>query len=160
MNKFILILIFLCPSSVWAQRVFVTGSWNVSMSTPTEAGSDYTVSYVESADDQTKVTITHISLLLPTFTIRVRHTPAEPWPAGLVLKTKRTSGGEGLNLASLSGGVSYITLTNTDQIYFSLGGLISLTAVNNVAIQYRIEGISVLLPVKNYATTVTYTVSN
>ncbi len=160
MNKVILVLLFLCPSCLFAQRVFVSGSWNLSLATPTEAGSDYALSYVESAADQTKVTITHLSLLLPTFTISVRHTPAEPWPAGLVLKTKRTSGGEGLNLASLSGGVSYITLTNTDQVYFSLGGLLSLTAVNNVAIQYRIEGISVLLPVKNYATTVIYTVSN
>jgi hypothetical protein len=47
------------------------------------------------------------------------------------------------------------------QIYAGVGKKQQLAFnKNNVPIQYRIQGASVLLPVKTYTTTVVYTISN
>jgi len=78
------------------------------------------------------------------------------WDSSLKLYVQRT--GNGTGIAILSGGTTYIQLTSTPQVFFT--GLLNLTASrDNIPIQYKIEGLSVTLPVKTYTTTVTYTVS-
>lgn len=78
------------------------------------------------------------------------------WDSSLKLYVQRT--GNGTGIAILTGGTTYIQLSSTPQTFF--GGLLNLFAHrDNIPIQYKIEGLSVMLPVKTYTTTVTYTIS-
>lgn len=165
-------LVLLFVSGGYAQRITVTGNWTVPnmnnpMPVPVEAGSDYNLSYIESTSNETLLTVNNAGILLPTFHIDVT---GPMLPSGVTLKVMRTGGGFALNLLGLNLGIllgnysgtpinQYLTLTTTQQPFFSFSGVVLLASVNDIPIQYRLEGLSVLLPVDTYNTTVTYTVS-
>ncbi|GAA4433804.1 hypothetical protein GCM10023091_07830 [Ravibacter arvi] len=183
MRRGVLLLCLLLPVTViYAQKITVTGNWSVpnfNSQKPVEAGSDYVSSFVESASNQTLLNVNGtggvLGLLLTGFNIQVRQTVTGPaLPPGLILRARRT--GEGLGyliglvpLPNILGyytnyGVpknEYLTLTSANQNFFGFFATASLSlgSVNDIPIQYRLEGLSVLLPVNTYSITVTYTVS-
>ncbi len=55
---------------------------------------------------------------------------------------------------------TYLPVTSVSQDFFGIIKIVNLGAVNNIPIQYKLDGLSVLVPVDTYSTTVTYTVSN
>lgn len=145
-----------------SQNISATPGWNYSVTSGTisEAGSDYSVSPTSSTN-QTLVSITGLALFGDTYTVRV-HKLDSDWNNSLSLQVIRTGAGtvSGFGSGTITGGLSYITLTNVSQVFFSgTSGFLS-TSRNNIPIQYRISGLSVLLPVKTYTTTVVYTVSD
>src|SRR5690606_8536742 len=114
-----------------------------------------------------------LGILLPSFTVEVKQTVTGPsLPSGVILSARRTGDGSGYLLGllpapELFGNYSgvpknqYLILTISDQTFFSFSALLSLNLgrVLGIPIQYKLEGLSVLLPVDTYSVTVTYTVS-
>lgn len=150
--------------SIWASgyahgqiiSVTVTGSWNAEVITPiTEAGLDYT-SNITSASNQSLLDVSAQSSDPYTVTIQKQDTD---WNSDLTLWARRT--GTGTGGASISGGENYIPLTASSQFFFD--GIIAQQAgprVTGIPIQYEIRGLSVLIPIKSYSTTIIYTVTS
>jgi hypothetical protein len=160
----LILAFFLCVVSTYGQKIIVNGgNWVVTAPTLTEAGTNYASSFTESASNQTIINATARSILglLPTFKVYVHKINSGiSWPSSLTLSARRTSGGNGLALlAALSGGISYQTITSSPTLFFQYGGVLSLTNINDIHIQYRIDGISVLTPVGTYSTTVYFTIT-
>lgn len=160
----IVLAVFLCVISTYGQRITVSGvNWVVTAPALTEAGNNYSTTFTESASNQTIINATARSIigLLPTFKVYVHKINSGiSWPSGLTLSARRTSGGNGLALlAALNGGVNYQTITGSSTLFFQYGGVLSLTNINDINIQYRFDGISVLTPVGSYSTTVYYTIT-
>ncbi|WP_221392215.1 hypothetical protein [Dyadobacter sp. NIV53] len=88
--------------------------------------------------------------------VSVQQSGISNWDPALKISVRRT--GDGTGGAIIGGGAAYIQLTTSSQAFFS--GLLGLGfSRDNVPIQYKIEGLSVLLPVKTYTTTIIYTIS-
>lgn len=161
------LVLFIClfyTFSSYGQKIIVNGSnWIVTAPTLSEAGSNYSSSFIESIPNQTSIDATAWSFLglLPSFKVFVHKVvTGTAWPAELLLSVRRTSGGNTLALlAALSGGVNYQVISNTSNSFFQYGGLLNLTNINNISIQYKIEGISVLTPISTYSATVYYTIT-
>jgi hypothetical protein len=120
-------------------------------STITKAGKNYEHIETSSASQ----TLLKVNALL-TWSITAHLSSTSNWDSSLKLYVQRT--GNGTGIAILSGGTTYIQLTSTPQTFF--GGLLNLLAHrDNIPIQYKIDGLSVILPTKTYTTTVTYTIS-
>lgn len=154
----ILIFSFLCFNG-FSQGISASGNWtySVPVNTITEAGSDYSLVPV-SASNQTLLDLSNLKNS-PNFTVMVNKVDSD-WNNLLNLQVKRIgTGGLGKKGGTISGGVDYISITNSPQVFFS-GSNISEKSINNITLQYGLNGISVLLPVKTYTTTVVYTISN
>ncbi|SDD48753.1 hypothetical protein SAMN04487996_101139 [Dyadobacter soli] len=120
-------------------------------STITKAGKNYEHVETSSASQ----TLFKVNALLG-WTLTAHLSTTSNWDPSLKLYVQRT--GNGTGIAILSGGTTYIQLTSTPQVFFT--GLLNLLAHrDNIPIQYKIEGLSVMLPVKTYTATVTYTIS-
>jgi hypothetical protein len=141
-----------------SQTISATPGWNyiVPSGTITEAGTNYSIS-PESAVNQTLISMAGFPIF-ETYAVTV-HKSDTDWNSGLTLQVQRTGTGTTGFFGSTNGGAAYITLTNSPQAFFN-GNIGFANTKNNVPIQYRIQGASVLLPVKSYTTTVVYTVSN
>jgi hypothetical protein len=164
MRKFLkisIVLLLWCSVSN-AQSITASPGWSYSVTSGTvsEAGSDYSISPTSSTN-QTLVSITGLAVFGDTYTVSVNKLDSD-WNNSLSLQVIRTGAGTagGFGGGSITGGLSYITLTNINQVFFSgTTGFLSGSR-NNVPIQYRITGASVLLPVKTYTTTIVYTFSD
>ena len=147
-----LLIAFLMHSSAWsAPSISGSGSWILTIG-PLDliagAGSELVASY-ESAVDAV--------LLAPNptpaklfYRVDVRRVDTA-WHGNFVLWIKRS--GDGTGSGSISGGTTYLTVTTTDQTFF--------TGVDdrlNVPIQFRLTGISIQIPPGDYETTVFYTI--
>lgn len=157
MKKYILLFVSLINSVAFAQITITNGAagatWTIPTlsSTITHAGKNY--EHVESSG--TSHTLLKVNAVL-VWAISVSQTNISNWDSGLKLFVRRT--GDGTGGAIISGGTTYIQLTASNQAFFS--GLLGLGfSRDNVPVQYKIEGLSVLLPVKTYTTTVLYTIS-
>jgi hypothetical protein len=151
-------------SSLWVsgytygqiKSVTVTGSWSASVTTTiTEAGLNYTGN-VTSASDQSLIDISAQNNDPYTVTIQEQDTD---WNSNVTVWARRT--GVGTGGTAISGGVDYIQLIASAQFFFS--GAIAQPAdprVVGIPIQYEIRGLSVLVPVKSYSTTIIYTVTS
>lgn len=132
-------------------NISVTGNWTrtIAASDISEAGNDYPAAYVSNLN-QTLMTISPnnnnklINVLVSRDNIA--------WHNNLNLKVKRTANGTNGN-TNISGGLIFQTITSVDANFFTCTG-----THNFVPLQYEISGISVVLPVQNYSTTITYTV--
>ncbi len=167
---FWLLCILLSSLEMYAQSITVTGNWtipNFNAQKPVEAGSDYNPNYIESTSNETLLNVNNAGILLPTFHVAVT---GPTLPSGLTLQVRRTGGGTAINLLGANLGIllgnytgtplnQYLTLTPMQQPFFSFSGVLLLASVNNIPVQYRLEGLSALLPVNAYSLTVTYTVS-
>lgn len=152
-----ILLFFCCLEKPFAQSITASPGWNLSVAsgTITEAGNNYSGSF-SSATNQTLVSCT--TGFFANYTVSV-HKIDTDWNTSLSLWVQRTGTGTGGFLSSISGGTSYIQLTNSPQVLYT-GNMFFGTSRNNVPIQYQIQGLSVLLPVKTYTTTVIYTITD
>jgi hypothetical protein len=87
------------------------------------------------------------------YTISINKTDID-WIAGLSLWVGRTGDGTASS-ATISANVPFIQLTYLDQALFT-GNKDRI----NIPLQFEIRGLSVLLPAKQYTTTIVFTISN
>lgn len=128
-------------------------TWSVSSlsSTITKAGKNYEHIETSSASQ----TLFRVNAAI-AWSITAHLSTTSNWDSSLKLYVQRT--GNGTGIAIVTGGTTYMQLTATPQLFFS--GLLNVFANrDNIPVQYKIEGLSVMLPVKTYTTTVTYTIS-
>ncbi|QRQ99867.1 hypothetical protein [Dyadobacter sandarakinus] len=151
------IWLLLLSGAACSQSVTISNSsgstWSVATlsSTITSAGKNY--EHVETS--AASHSLFKVNALLG-WTISVQQTATATWDPSLKLFVRRT--GDGTGGAIINGGTTYIQVSSTTQSFF--GGLLGLSfARDNVPVQYKIEGLSVTLPVKTYSTTILYTVS-
>ncbi|GGD71268.1 hypothetical protein GCM10011514_39220 [Emticicia aquatilis] len=146
------------------QAISVSGNWLPSITAISTTGSDYSPSTLTSAANQTLITASGLGSLLvaKNYRISVSKTNTD-WHNNLVLTARRTGAGTPsiLSAVSASGGTTAQTITNISTAFFtinvsflSLGGI----SLSNIPIEYSLSGISVILPVKTYSTTITYTI--
>lgn len=145
----------LSASAASAQTLSINSgtTWSVSSlsSTVTKAGKNYEHVETSSASQ----TLFKVNAAL-AWSIYAHLSNTSNWDSSLKLYAQRT--GNGTGIAILTGGTSYIQLTSSPQLFFS--GLLNLFAHrDNIPVQYKIEGLSVMLPVKTYTATITYTIS-
>jgi hypothetical protein len=158
MKYFFIIFSFFALTRSLAQSVNASQGWTVSIaSSITEAGSDYATTTSTSAANQTLLDL-NLTKNTP-YTVMV-HKIDTDWNNGLTLSSRRTGAGtSGSGGGTISGGLSYIALTGSPQVFFT-GVAGNSGRANNIPIQYQISGISVTIPVKTHITTVVYTISN
>ncbi len=152
MKNFTLIVFLMISNVLFSQKIVFKGSsWNWPptsnwSSDLTEAGNDYFGTYTSSTS-QTKISISNGK----SDKTRVEVRKDDDWPPNLILQIKCT------NRSKVdSGGKNFQTITDNDAFF--------LTTDNgnqtDIPLQYSINGISVLLPVKDYTTTIWFTVSD
>lgn len=155
---FTCLLYFFCE----AQQTLTikNGAWAPSVTTIGEAGSDYASTTIESSATQTQIDLKLVQTAgLNFYTVYIRRTDSGTnWnTAGLQIWVRRTSDGTGAGAKSTNaGGTSYQEITTSD-LYFFEGFNDNDKLRSNIGIQYQITGVSVLVPVANYSTTITYT---
>lgn len=159
-NYFPLFLLFLISHISRAQlttSLTVTGSdWTVtslsSASTITKAGKNYEPTASElSLSTQTYI---KVSALL-AWGIRIQQTSTLNWDTSLKIYAQRM--GDGIGGAAISGGTTPVEVSTQIGTFFT-GSLNLGFSKESIPIQYKITGLSVLLPAKTYTTTITYTV--
>lgn len=152
MRKWGLWLWMLLPGQVWAQS-----SWNVSVgaNSITEAGNNYSTSAVESAANQFLFDI--VGGPSTNFTLTVNRLDAD-WSNLLSVLVRRTGPGAGSG-GFIAGGDNYQMVTTLPQT-LSFGTFGPSGRRNNIPVQIRLAGISVLVPAKTYTTTLVFTISN
>jgi hypothetical protein len=152
-NVIILIGFLAFVNTMFSQGIelTVTGNWakNIAASDISEAGNDYPTTYASNTN-QTLLTINPKNWNKEII-VYVSKSDIS-WNSNLNLKVKRTSNGTNGN-ANINGGIIYQTITNLDANFFTCKGYHTF-----VPLQYEITGISVLLPVQSYSSTITYTV--
>ena len=124
-------------------------TWSVPTlsSTITKAGKNYEHVETSSASQ----TLFKVNALL-AWSISAHLSSTSNWDSSLKLYVQRT--GSGTGIAIVTGGTTYMQLTTTPQLFFS--GLLNVLAHrDNIPVQYKIEGLSVM----PYTTTITYTIS-
>lgn len=166
MKKYLLAFLFLIISSVSQAQLTtsltVTGSdWSVntlsSASTITKAGKNYESAASESSSlSQTYIKVSAIL----AWQINVQLSSTANWDPALKISVLRT--GDGMGGARITGGNTTFQQVTTGVQPFFNGTLVLVTlgfGRENIPVQYKIEGLSVLLPVKTYSTTILYTVT-
>lgn len=139
--------------------VTVTGGWvnNISPSDISDAGNDYPIAYTSNIN-QTLLTIIpkNYNKLIYVYVTRSDIV----WHNNLTLKIRRTSNGTNNN-NTINGGLLYQTITNAQPPSNAPSAITPLFTCEgpfiNLSFQYEITGISVVLPVQSYATTIYFT---
>lgn len=153
MKNLILISFLAISINLFGQgiNITVTGNWmkTIAASDISEAGNDYPTAYTSNTN-QTLLTINPTNNKKQIIVYVKRSDIA--WHTALTLKVKRTGSGTTPN-SIIGGGLIYQAITNLDANFFTCEGYNTF-----VPLQYEITGISVVLPVQSYATTITYTV--
>lgn len=153
MKNLIFITFLIISYSLFGQGfdMTVTGNWTrtINASDISEAGDDYPTTYSSNLN-QTLLTIDPKNKNKP-FVVFV-HKEDIIWSAALTLKIRRTSNGTNGN-STISNGIDYQAITINDSYFFTCKDLVTF-----VPLQYEITGISVLLPVQTYSTSVIFTV--
>jgi hypothetical protein len=110
------------------------------------AGSDLNSTY-ESSENAAAINITADS----TWSLNVKKSDVN-WNRDLLLYVKRTSSGSG---GSVSGGTSYLQLTDIDQFFFT-----GSSSVSEINLQLKLSGMSIQISPANYSTKVYFTVQD
>lgn len=154
MKNFTLIVFILISNVLFSQSInVVTNSgWSktISVSDIAEAGNDYAGTYV-SSNNQTKITISPRRKNNTTVISIRKEYDFGDWHPNLDLQIKRTD----INNSDSNGGLLFQTITDMDAVFFETKG-----TQKEIPLQYKINGISVLLPVQDYTTTIIFTVYN
>lgn len=132
-----------------------------------EAGTDYATDFsLESLVNQSEMDVTPLlsSLLPPLFgwSVQASITSVVDWHPDLELSVRRSGDGTGsailgvlggvLVSPSISGGETYQTLSVVPNTFFT-----GRAHYNDIPIQYKVSGMSVLIPTKTYTAEVLYT---
>lgn len=148
------ILIAFTPVLLSAGSVDANGSWTEtirSTNLTAGAGSDLSATYTSPAD-QASVDITLTTEAADQWRVDVKKSDMN-WHADTHLFIRRSSDGSpGMSGATISGGTSYMEVTDVDQAFFSGSG-----DRLNAGIQFRLTGFSVQVPPGSYSTTVILT---
>ncbi len=157
MKKTLIILIILISNNSFSQKIKVKGNWRktFSISDIKGAGSDYNEYYL-SKMNQTKLSVSSANSekqenLYADFKIYVSKDD-DVWNSNLIIQVRRTSNGKNNNLNIFSG-TEFQTITDSPIYFFNTIG-----KQKNIHIQYKVIGLSVLLPAKSYSTVIIFTV--
>jgi len=152
-TRFLILLIIFVSITIWekiqATDIAVTGSWVLSIGATdlvAGAGSDLEPNYT-SASDAVQIDISNTA---GNWQVDVRRTDSN-WHSNFILKVKRTSDGTGSG--TISGGTTEVTVTQTDQEFFT-----GSSDRGDVHVELTLENVSVQIPPDSYMTTVYYTV--
>ena len=155
----IIVLIFVFDYSL-GQNISVKRKWtcNVRANHIGDAGEDYDRNY-ESGRGKVRLAIEH------TFGNEIRGynwdiTVSKQdinWDQRLKIFARRTNEGTPVNYYTsyMVGGETYMQIEDFEKIFFS-----GFRGHTNIKIQYKIEGVSVLIPVDVYRTNIVYTVTS
>ncbi|WP_341224755.1 hypothetical protein [uncultured Arcticibacterium sp.] len=166
----VIFISFACNTS--KAQLTVTGTdWvpSIDASSVTEAGIDYASDFsIESLVNQSEMDVTPIlSALLPplfNWTVQASMTSVVNWHPNLELALRRSGDGTGSSLSTglglgltiisprINGGENYQSLTVVPTTFFT-----GRARYQDIPIQYKISGLSVLIPTKTYSTDVLYT---
>lgn len=142
-------------------NITATGQWDYTVSDfdITEAGLDFQGTYA-SAASQVEIDIFRaggffVNLFNYNWQVDVRLIPND-WNNALVLSARRTGNGSPFFFnGNINGGTSYLQLSTSNQNFFN-----GNRTWFDIPVQYRLSGVSVLLPAKTYSATVLYTVTD
>lgn len=154
MKKYLVYLALFLTTSCFSQSISITGNtWTVASpsSQVTLSGKNYEANEV-SAANQTLISMAAVVLS----GISVRQITGSNWDPALEIWVKRTGNGIGLTIPVGGEIAQKVTTTNTP--FFSVLLTVLAGTKSGIPIQYEIRGLSVLLPVKTYTTTVQYTI--
>jgi hypothetical protein len=157
MKKITVILIVLITNFAFSQEIKVKGKWDreFSVSDIKDVGSDYDAYYL-SDEDQSKLSVSSENSekqedLYADFKIYVSKDDDE-WNPNIIIQVRRTSNGTNNNLNIFSG-TEFQTVTDSPIYFFNTIG-----EQIDVPIQYKVIGLSVLLPAESYSTEIVFTV--
>lgn len=155
-----IILILASGLHLKAQTISASPGWTYTLSSSdiSEAGNDYNVN-IESAANQTLVDVVTNYIGNYNFKVAVEKIDNN-WNSQLTLSVRRTGNGSGGWFAGISGGTNYIQLSSTPQLLYSGNTGYFSGGYFDVPVQYRVQGLSLLVPAQNYSTTVRYTITN
>lgn len=145
---------------VQSQTLTASGSdWTPIVPAITEAGTDYGGTYSSPAG-QFKLNVT-VPVLLGTGKVSVRYEANPTWHNSLKIDVQKMDNGLGLCvLCSMTpdmvGPVK--ELSTTDVELFRMTAVLSLASVNNIALNLRVRGVSVTVPVDNYSARIVFTI--
>jgi hypothetical protein len=157
------ILVVLLPvlmggmSAVGQVDITLSGSWNynIASSALLEAGNDFSTTTYQSATNQVLLNITNSPKPNRNFVWRIDVRKSDiSWNANLILSARRTGNSIPLSGGSITGGLAFQAITNSNQTFFS-----GRKSVSDIPIQYQITGASVLIPAQTFSTTIIYTVT-
>ena len=142
------------PPSPTGQAPTLPGNWtyNVPGADITEAGNNFTGTY-ESAANQMIFNRNSPGIYYPNWSITVNKSDVL-WNANIKLWIRRTGNGTSVSGATISNGAGYQEIVNTPTSFFS-----GYKEVNEVPLQLKFTGISVVVPVNTYSTILTFTVT-
>lgn len=163
MKNLIFISFLVISNSLFGQGIDVTvaGGWvnNISSSDISEAGNDYPTTYVSNLN-QTLLTIIPKNYNKQIYVYVTKSDIG--WHNNLTLKIRRTSNGTYTNSEIIRGGDIFQIITDAQPPSNAPSQVTPLFISNgpflNIPLQYEISGISVLLPVQSYATTIIFTI--
>ncbi|HGJ64671.1 TPA: hypothetical protein ENS27_04695 [bacterium] len=158
--KYILVmlpLMFISISPLYAKaRATVTGTWNLIITEQdlqNGAGSDLKNTY-ESPSDQVIVDVDMQGVGSDSWIIYTRKSPPDAnWPSRFRLFIRRSGNGQGPPPGSISGGTTYQELTENDVFFYE-----GVKQRKNIPHQFKLTGVSALVPAGTYITTVYYTI--
>ena len=148
MKKLSLLIFFIfCTQNLKGQSISVTGDWNYTVPSTdiTEAGEDFTGIY-ESNVNQVSIDIQYNN----KWEVSINKNDID-WINDFKLSMRRT--GEGLGSKKLKGGKNYKEIKNGVAKFFS-GDKDRFF----IPIQFKIENVSVTIPVNTYIVEIVYTV--
>lgn len=158
--KFFLLFLFsFTVQEVIAQSISINligPTWNVSVPTITQAGSDYSSNITSSVNQSTISLLFGLTTILTNWKVVVKKQDTN-WNSNLTLWVRKTGNGTGIlspvvGTISPSGVSSFVQLSNVEQEIYR-----GFSTRYDVPIQYELRGLSVLVPVNNYSTSIVYT---
>jgi hypothetical protein len=152
--KTLALLLVLGLARLGATDITTTMTWSVTLSASDLSGGAGTnvPSILTSSSSVTQISLANTlsSVLYHVYA----HVQAVTWPAGSTLWVRRTSDGTALlGLSTISGGTNYIALSTVDQEIF-----VGLLDRSGIAMQYKIDGLSLAVAPATYSVNVVYTV--
>lgn len=163
MKNLIFFTFLVISNTIFSQgfiNITAAGSWtkNIVATDISEAGNDYQTSF-ESIPNQTLLSIYPNNKNNQVYVYVTRNN--DNWHDNLILKVKRNGRGIFSN-TNINGGLIYHLIPNAQPPSGRPSAVSTFFTCyddfRDISLQYEISGISVLLPVKSYSTTITYTV--
>lgn len=173
---YILLLLICCVTK--GQTVNVTGNWTASIPTITEAGTNYTGTYDNSANTAPNQIV--LSGSIPDSVIKLlsssgakitMHYVSNPWHSSLGLSAKRVGGTASISglclgcTVSINGGTTYIPISSATDVTLSTITFSGLLGIGNhinysgIVVNTQVSGVSVTIPASTYSARIVFTIS-
>lgn len=171
---FILLGISCCME---AQVVNVSGNWTASIPSITEAGTNYTGTYDNTANTGANQIVlsgtlpgSFLNLLSSTGAKMTMHYVSNPWNSAMTLSARRTGGTATIHgvcllcTASINGGASYIPIPQASDVTFvtfTFSGVLGLgnsVTFADIVLLLQVSGVSVTIPASTYGARVVFTI--